>query len=104
MFHKSGRGDVAATFGILKIIAETNVGIMNTLRQDPVSKARRGLYEAVCLLMPRPLQQGTKQISAVLDLPGTRLIAEPIIARVPGAGVVISLVDRQGNTYDVLPS
>jgi len=102
VFPKSGLGDVVATVGNGRIVAETKGGIMNTTHPGPTSRARRGLCEAVGLLLATPFEQGTRQIAVVPDVPVTQRLAKNMIQRARLAGIEIALVDRRGNVTDVI--
>jgi hypothetical protein len=101
VYPKSGLGDVVAVVGDGRIVAETKGGIVNTRHPGPTSRLRRGLCEAVGLLLATPLEEGTRQVAVVPDVDVTRRLAKSMMARVRRAGIKISLVDRCGNVTDV---
>jgi len=101
VFPRSGLGDVVADTGSGRIVAETKGGIMNTKHAGPTSRIRRGLCEAVGLLLATPFEPDTRQIAVVPDVPVTRRLANTMIDRVRRAGIEIALVDRRGNVTDV---
>ena len=102
VFPKSGLGDVVATLGNGRIVAETKGGIMNTTHSGPTSRIRRGLCEAVGLLLATPFEQATRQVAVVPDVPVTRRLAKSMTQRARRVGIEIALVDRRGNVTDVV--
>lgn len=101
VFPKSGLGDVVAATGQGRILAETKGGIVNTTHAGPTSRLRRGLCEAVGLMLATPFDPGTRQMAVVPDVPVTRRLAKSMIGRARRAGIEIALVDRRGNGTDV---
>lgn len=93
---KAGLGDIVVISECLRIVAEAKGGIVNTRNAGPVSRMRRGLCEAVGLLMSRPRVEGTRHIAVVPDVPVTRKLAQTMVARTQEAGIEIALVDRHG--------
>jgi hypothetical protein len=61
----SGRGDVTAEVDGLSIVAECKGGIINTKHPGQQSRLRRGLCEAVGLLLASPLIEGRRQVAVV---------------------------------------
>jgi hypothetical protein len=101
VYPRSGLGDVVAVVGNGRIVAETKGGIVNTRHPGPTSRLRRGLCEAVGLLLATPLVEGTQQIAVVPNVDVTQRLAKSMITRVRRAGIKISLVDLCGNVTDV---
>lgn len=101
VFPKPGRGDVVATIGNQILVAEAKGGIINTSHPGPTSRLRRGLCEAVGLLLATPLSDGMRQIAVVPHTDVTRKLAERMVPRLRPAGIGIALVDGRGNVNDV---
>ena len=74
---------------------------MNTKHSGPTSRIRRGLCEAVGLLLATPFVEGTRQVAVVPNVDVTRRLAQSMIQRARLAGIEIALVDRRGNVTDV---
>jgi hypothetical protein len=92
---RAGLGDVVAKIEGKVLVAEAKGGITNTRHQGQVSKLRRGLCEAVGLLMVRP-PAGERHIAVVPEMVTTRKLAERIGARALAAGIEIALVGQHG--------
>jgi hypothetical protein len=92
---KPGVGDVVAKIGGQTLIAECKGGVVNTRHAGQVSKLRRGLCEAVGLLMARPLG-GERHVAVVPATPETEKVARRMLPRVIAAGIEIALVDGKG--------
>jgi hypothetical protein len=99
---KAGLGDVVAYFPRGKIVAETKGGIVNTTHPGPTSRMRRGLCEAVGLLLATPVEEGTRQVAVVPNVAVTQQLARKMVHRVRAAGISIALVDRTGNVTDII--
>jgi hypothetical protein len=97
----SGLGDVVAEVGDRHIVAEAKGGIVNTRHAGQVSKLRRGLCEAIGLLLATPADLRTRQVAVVPKTPVTERLAARMAERVHLAGIGISLVDEHGNVFDV---
>ncbi len=98
---KPGLGDVRAVIGNTEIVAEAKGGVINTRHAGQTSRLRRGLCEAIGLLLATELKEGTRQVAVVPKTPITELLAKRMIDRVRLAGIEIALVDGQGNVTDV---
>lgn len=92
---QSGEGDVVAVIDGKKIVAECKGGIINTRHPGQVSRLRRGLCEAIGLLMVRPIEE--RQIAVVPYTDTTLKLARKIIARTTAAGIEIALVEATGH-------
>ena len=101
LFPKSGQGDVVARIGDRLLIAEAKGGIINTSHPGVTSRLRRGLCEAVGLLLATPLEEGMRQVAVVPHVDVTRRLAERMVPRLRLAGIEIALVDGRGNVTDV---
>jgi hypothetical protein len=90
----SGRGDVVARIGNQTVLAETKGGVINTRHGGQVSKLRRGLCEAVGLLMS--VERAGRQVAVVPYADVTLRIAEKMLPRCRHAGIEIALVRSRG--------
>lgn len=97
---KSGLGDVVATTPGGLIVAECKGGIVNTRHPGQKSRLRRGLYEAVGLLMSRPITQ-EHQYAVVPHTGDTATVAEKLISRCQQAGIGIHLVASDGSVHEI---
>jgi hypothetical protein len=97
----SGRGDVSAEIGASSIVAECKGGIINTKHAGQQSRLRRGLCEAVGLLLASPAIEGRRQVAVVPHTRVTENLAKLMASRVRAAGINIALVDGRGNVCDV---
>src|SRR5579864_6787102 len=88
---KSGCGDVVARLSDLDVVAECKGGIINTRHSGQVSKLRRGLCEAVGLLMSRS-RQGERHIAVVPATRTTTVMGQKILPRASLVGIEIALV------------
>ena len=86
-----GKGDVVATTPEEIIIAECKGGIVNTRHAGQISRLRKGLCEAVGLLMSRA--RGGRQVVAVPYTGTTPRLAQKLAPRARDAGIEIALVD-----------
>jgi hypothetical protein len=98
---KSGLGDLVAKINGSSIVAECKSGVINTKHAGQQSRLRRGLCEAVGLLMAST--EGVRQIAVVPHTDVTRKLAEKMAHRTRLAGIEIALVDARGNVFDVKP-
>jgi len=98
---KSGLGDVVAKIDGSSIVAECKGGVINTKHAGQQSRLRRGLCEAVGLLMAST--EGFRQFAVVPHTDVTRKLAEKMARRTRLAGIEIALVDARGNVFDVKP-
>jgi len=96
-----GHGDVVAETGQGMIIAECKGGIVNTKQSGPTSRLRRGLCEAVGLLMARP--KSGRQVAVVPYTESTLKLAKKLISRARDAAIEIALVDEKGRVFDISP-
>ena len=92
---KPGVGDVVTEIGGKALVAECKGGVVNTRHAGQLSKLRRGLYEAVGLLMARPLK-GERHVAVVPSTPETEKVARRMLPRATAAGIEIALVDENG--------
>jgi hypothetical protein len=90
-----GAGDVVARTGGRAILAECKGGIINTRHSGQTSKLRRGLCEAVGLLLARPFD-GERQIAVVPATQITEKLARRMASRAGVAGIEIGLVTEDG--------
>ncbi len=95
VFPKSGLGDVVAHYEQATLVAECKGGVINTRHSGRLSNLRRGLCEAVGLLIARP-QQGERHIAVVPDTDETRRLANRMAGRAKEAGIEIALVSGGG--------
>jgi hypothetical protein len=94
-----GKGDVVAATDAETIVAECKGGIINTRHSGQTSRLRRGLCEAVGLLMAR--EKGGRQVAVVPNTTTTLKLAQKLAPRAREAGIEIALVDEQGLVVDV---
>jgi hypothetical protein len=92
---RPGRGDVVALDGDHKIIAECKGGVLNTRHAGQVSRLRRGLYEAVGMLLSRPAGN-EMQFAVVPRHQETIKLATRLAARCRDCGIRIALVSGRG--------
>jgi hypothetical protein len=92
---KPGLGDVVADVGKRHLVAECKGGIVNTRHPGQLSRLRRGLCEAVGLLMARPLN-GERHVAVVPATDDTEKVARRMLPRVLAAGIEIALVGEAG--------
>lgn len=93
---KPGKFDVVAKTSKGLICAETKGGILNTSHPGPTSRLRRGLCEAVGLLMSKSIQPDSRHMAVVPDTRVIRQLTEQLAPRLALAGIGISVVDRFG--------
>ena len=96
-----GKGDVVARTSGETILAECKGGIVNTRPAGQVSRLRKGLCEAVGLLMAKPT--GGRQVAVVPHTDATLRLAEKLATRALDAGIEIALVDEFGQVVAVRP-
>jgi len=92
---RSGIGDVVGEVDGRTIIVECKGGTINSTHAGQLSRLRRGLCEAVGLLMARPVD-GAREIVAVPWTSETERLAKKMAARCSRAGIEIALVRRDG--------
>lgn len=98
---KSGRLDVVARFEDRSFVAETKGGVINTRHSGKTSQLRKGLCEAVGMLMQIPVCAGQRQFAVVPLTQVTRDLAEKMLPRTKTAGIEVALVDGRGNVLDI---
>ena len=96
-----GKGDVVATTQEGTIVAECKGGIVNTRHGGQKSRLRKGLSEAVGMLMARP--RGGRQVAVVPYTETTLRLAKKLAPRARDAGIEIALVDQLGRVTDIVP-
>ncbi|HET6843545.1 MAG TPA: hypothetical protein VFK06_17970 [Candidatus Angelobacter sp.] len=89
-----GKGDVVAQTDDGTIVAECKGGIVNTRHAGQLSRLRKGLCEAVGLLMTR--EKGGRQVAVVPKTETTMKLAQKLAPRARDAGIEIALVDSRG--------
>jgi hypothetical protein len=89
-----GKGDVVARGGNELILAECKGGIINTKHAGQTSRLRKGLCEAVGLLLATP--RVGRQVAVVPYTEGTMKLAKRLAPRAHNAGIEIALVDDRG--------
>jgi hypothetical protein len=94
-----GKGDVVAASSGGGIVAECKGGIVNTRHAGQVSRLRKGLCEAVGLLMDT--EQTGRQIAVVPYTETTNRLAQRMAPRAGKAGITIALVRENGEVMDV---
>jgi hypothetical protein len=92
---------VVATTCTESIVAECKGGIVNTRHAGQTSRLRKGLCEAVGLLMAR--EKGGRQVAVVPNTETTFRLAKRLAPRARDAGIDIALVDERGRVVDVKP-
>ncbi len=95
---KSGLGDVVAEIGESTLTAECKGGVINTRHPGQLSRLRRGLCEAVGLLMATPPRG--RQVAVVPYTKTTDQLAKQLVPRCKSAGIEIALVTSQGKIID----
>ncbi len=83
------------------IVAECKGGIVNTRHAGQTSRLRKGLCEAVGLLMTNP--RSGRQVAVVPQTEGTLRLAQKLAPRAKEAGIEIALVDELGHVVDIVP-
>jgi len=94
-----GKGDVVALTPDGVILAECKGGIVNTRHPGQVSRLRKGLCEAVGMLMAIP--QAGRQVAVVPYTETTLRLAQRVAPRAKAAGIEIALVNELGQVIDV---
>ena len=90
-----GLGDVVGVIGTQTVVAECKGGILNSRHAGQLSKLRRGLCEAVGLLIARPAA-GERHIAVVPHTVATMKLARRLVPRANSAGIEIALVTEKG--------
>jgi hypothetical protein len=93
---KSGLGDVTGEIDGRPVHVECKGGTINTTHPGQMSKLRRGLCEAVGLLMARQSDEA-REIAAIPWTPVTGRLAKSMSGRCTKAGIEIALVKRDGS-------
>jgi len=93
---KSGVGDVVGELDGRKVVVECKGGVVNSTHAGQVSRLRRGICEALGLLMARE-PDGAREIVAVPETHVTRSMAERMTPRCTQVGIEIALVRRDGS-------
>lgn len=95
-----GQGDVVTHTSRGTTLAECKGGVINTRHSGQRSRLRRGLCEAIGLLMARP--KSGRQVAVVPDTETTRALALRLAPRASEAGIDIALVNGMGQvSYQV---
>ncbi|WP_235726831.1 hypothetical protein [Martelella mediterranea] len=92
---RSGVGDVVGVADGRQIVIECKGGTINSTHAGQLSRLRRGLCEAVGLLMARPFD-GAREIAAVPWTPETERLAKRMEPRCSRSGIELALVRRDG--------
>ena len=102
VYPRPGRGDIKATLADgSTVVAEAKGGIVNTTHAGQTSRLRRGLCEAVGLLLAEERRVGVRQVAVVPKTPVTETLARKMAARAQQAGIEIALIDGTGNVTDL---
>lgn len=94
-----GMGDVVGRAQGQAIRAECKGGIVKTKHAGQVSRLRRGLCEAVGLLMAQ--EKGGRQVAVVPHTEVTRRLALKLAPRAKDADIEIALVDEDGQVREM---
>jgi hypothetical protein len=94
-----GKGDVVAETSNGYVLAECKGGIVNTRHPGQVSRLRKGLCEAVGLLMAT--EQNGRQVAVVPYTETTLRLAKRMAQRAKTAGIEIALVNEFGDVIEV---
>jgi len=95
---RPGCGDVVAIVGACRILVEAKGGILNTTHSGQTSKLRRGLCEAVGMLMNGPRTEGADRlIAAVPRHRETEKLAQQMAPPCRDAGIEIALISATGS-------
>jgi hypothetical protein len=97
----SGRFDVLAETEAGSVAAECKGGVINTKHAGQTSRLRKGLCEAVGMLLQNPVREGQRQVAVVPLTPATEALGRKMAARARAAGIEIALVDGRGNVVDL---
>ncbi|MCY4197573.1 MAG: hypothetical protein OXD33_11780 [Rhodobacteraceae bacterium] len=90
---KPGQGDVVADVREYRIWVETKGGFLNTKHAGQMSKLRRGLYEAVGMLLNGSKTHGVDRlIAAVPHHPETEKLSQQMAQRCQDTGIEIAWV------------
>ena len=97
---KPGLGDVVAETDAYRTVAECKGGIVNSKHAGQKSRLRRGLCEAVGLLISRP-RNDERQFAVVPQTGDARILAARMYDRCKLAGIGIRLVGGDGAISEV---
>lgn len=97
-----GVGDVVARLGEQVLVAECKGGVLNSSHPGQQSRLRRGLCEAVGLLIARPLD-GERQVAVVPATLAARAVGGRMLDRAMAANIEIALVSGQGEVEYLAP-
>ncbi len=100
---RPGLGDVVASIGAKTLVAECKGGVVNSRHAGQLSRLRRGLCEAVGLLMARPLN-GERHIAVVPETDATKIVANRMLPRASAASIEIALVSQDGDVRFCWPA
>jgi hypothetical protein len=100
---RPGLGDVVARVGEKVVVAECKGGVVNSRHAGQLSRLRRGLCEAVGLLIARPLN-GERHVAVVPATNVTTAIANRMLPRALAASIEIALVGEEGDVNFVQPT
>jgi hypothetical protein len=92
---QSGCGDVVSDMPNGVVVAECKGGVINSSHAGQNSRLRRGLCEAVGLLIARPLSN-ERHMAVVLETATTERVALRMLTRARAAGIEIALVAHSG--------
>ena len=102
VFPKPGSGDVTAELGNKLVTAECKGGVTNSTHAGLVARLRRGICEAVGLLMARPFDGKSERHVAVVPMTAaTKKLARKMQGRTESAGIEIVLVSDHGQVQFV---
>lgn len=93
---RPGLGDVVTELNGRMLLAECKGGVVNSRHAGQVSRLRRGLCEAIGLLMTRA-RSDERHVAVVPRTDATVAIARRTADRAAAAGIEIALVDGAGN-------
>jgi hypothetical protein len=96
---KPGRFDVAADIEGRSFVAECKGGIINSRHPGQLSRLRKGLCEAVGLLLSKETEAERREFAVVPRTPTTEKLAQRMAGRVAKAGIEIALVDELGGVH-----
>ena len=95
----SGRGDVCADVEGRRFVAECKGGVINTTHPGQLSRLKRGLCEAVGLLLCADAEPSTRQFAVAPLTALTEKWAKRMNKRARAAGVEIALVGDTGRVF-----
>ena len=93
---KPGLGDVVARLGEKMVVAECKGGVVNSRNAGQLSRLRRGMCEAVGLLIARPLKD-ERHVAVVPATDITRTVANRMLPRATAACIEIALGGEEGD-------